>query len=83
MKQLKRILSVFVLTLLCMSLVACGGAAAESEGYSGSNKADYGYSSEAGFDSAGDVAQGITADSAAAAQGLIMTYSAELELETL
>ncbi|MBQ4093889.1 MAG: DUF4349 domain-containing protein [Oscillospiraceae bacterium] len=83
MKQLKRILSVFVLTLLCMSLVACGGAAAESEGYSGSNKADYGYSSEAGFDSAGDVSQSITADSAAAAQGLIMTYSAELELETL
>ena len=30
---------------------------------------DYGYSSEAGFDSAGDVNQSITADSAAAAQG--------------
>ena len=82
MKHIKRICSVFLLLTLCLGMTACGGAAAGSES-AGYSKYEYAYDTGAGFDGAESESMPTADLSLSGSEGLIMTYSAELELETL
>ncbi|MBR5501715.1 MAG: DUF4349 domain-containing protein [Oscillospiraceae bacterium] len=82
MKHLKRIFSALLLLALCLGMTACGGAATGSES-AGYYKNEYAYDTGAGFDSAESESMSTTDLSMTGGEGLIMTYSADLELETL